>query len=294
MISKITPLPVLLHQGGWDEILWFLVPALLLTWLRNKQNKENLNVLFSQLKNFYIINFVIEIKNLTMKYKNGKGVEDINISVDDGEVKALLGPNGSGKSTTMRSFMGFLNSSEGSLKVAGVDTIANPVEAKEIIGYLPGDPQLPQNLNSKSLFKLGADMRGQSIDYAMELAEKFELDVKQIVKELSKGNRQKTAVILALFHKPKALVLDEPTSGLDPFHQRTFFETIEEFSNNGASILLSSHIISEVEKIADTMAVLKVGSKIYDESYKTFEKKAKDEGKELEDAFFEFYDRKKE
>ena len=237
---------------------------------------------------------MIEIKNLTMKYKNGKGVEDINISVDDGEVKALLGPNGSGKSTTMRSFMGFLNSSEGSLKVAGVDTIANPVEAKEIIGYLPGDPQLPQNLNSKSLFKLGADMRGQSIDYAMELAEKFELDVKQTVKELSKGNRQKTAVILALLHKPKALVLDEPTSGLDPFHQRTFFETIEEFSNKGASILLSSHIISEVEKIADTMAVLKVGSKIYDESYKTFEKKAKDEGKELEDAFFEFYDRKKE
>ena len=229
-----------------------------------------------------------------MKYKNGKGVEDINISVDEGEVKALLGPNGSGKSTTMRSFMGFLNSSEGSLKVAGIDTIANPVEAKEIIGYLPGDPQLPQNLNSKSLFKLGADMRGQSIDYAMDLAEKFELDVKQTVKELSKGNRQKTAVILALLHKPKALVLDEPTSGLDPFHQRTFFETIEEFSNNGASVLLSSHIISEVEKIADTMAVLKVGSKIYDESYKTFEKKAKDEGKELEDAFFEFYDREKE
>ena len=237
---------------------------------------------------------MIDIKNLTMKYKNGKGVDDINISVDDGEVKALLGPNGSGKSTTMRSFMGFLNSSEGSLKVAGIDTIANPVEAKEIIGYLPGDPQLPQNLNSKSLFKLGADMRGQSIDYAMELAEKFELDVKQTVKELSKGNRQKTAVILALLHKPKALVLDEPTSGLDPFHQRTFFETIEEFSNNGASVLLSSHIISEVEKVADTMAVLKVGSKIYDESYKTFEKKAKDEGKELEDAFFEFYDREKQ
>ena len=184
-----------------------------------------------------------------MKYKNGKGVEDINISVDDGEVKALLGPNGSGKSTTMRSFMGFLNSSEGSLKVSGIDTIANPVEAKEIIGYLPGDPQLPQNLNSKSLFKLGADMRGQSIDYAMELAEKFELDVKQIVKELSKGNRQKTAVILALLHKPKALVLDEPTSGLDPFHQRTFFETIEEFSNNGASVLLSSHIISLLSNI---------------------------------------------
>ncbi|MEC7820573.1 MAG: ATP-binding cassette domain-containing protein [Actinomycetota bacterium] len=237
---------------------------------------------------------MIQIESLTMLYKNNKGVKDINISLEDGEVKALLGPNGSGKSTTMRSFMGFLKPSEGTLSVNGIDTLDNPVEAKKIIGYLPGDPQLPQNLNSKTLFKLGAQMRDSSIDYAMELSEKFELDVKQIVKELSKGNRQKTAVILALLHKPKALILDEPTSGLDPFHQRTFFETIEEFSNNGVSVLLSSHIISEVEKIADSMAVLKVGSKIYDESYKTFEKQAKEDGKELEDAFFEFYDREVE
>ena len=199
---------------------------------------------------------MIQIESLTMLYKNNKGVKDINISLEDGEVKALLGPNGSGKSTTMRSFMGFLKPSEGTLSVNGIDTLDNPVEAKKIIGYLPGDPQLPQNLNSKTLFKLGAQMRDSSIDYAMELSEKFELDVKQIVKELSKGNRQKTAVILALLHKPKALILDEPTSGLDPFHQRTFFETIEEFSNNGVSVLLSSHIISEVEKIADTMAAV--------------------------------------
>ena len=105
-----------------------------------------------------------------MRYKNGKGVGDINISVDNGEVKGLLGPNGAGKSTTMRSLMGFLIPSEGTLSVEGINTIENPVEAKKIIGYLPGDPQLPQNLNSKSLFKLGADMRGQSTDYAMELA----------------------------------------------------------------------------------------------------------------------------
>ena len=162
-----------------------------------------------------------------------------------------------------------LNPSEGSLSVEGINTIENPVEAKKIIGYLPGDPQLPQNLNSKSLFKLGADMRGKSIDYAMELAEKFELEVDQTIKELSKGNRQKTALILSVLHKPKALILDEPTSGLDPFHQRTFFEIIKEFSNDGASILLSSHIISEVEKVADSMAVLRNGSKVYDETYET-------------------------
>ena len=237
---------------------------------------------------------MIEIKNLTMKYKNGKGVEDINITVDNGEVKGLLGPNGAGKSTTMRSLMGFLNSSDGSLFVEGIDTIENPVEAKEIIGYLPGDPQLPQNLNAKSLFKLGADMRGQSTDYAMELAEKFELEVGQSIKELSKGNRQKVAIILSVLHKPKALILDEPTSGLDPFHQRSFFEIVKEFSNNGASILLSSHIISEVEKVADSMAVLRNGVKVYDETYETFLKKAKDDDEDLEDAFFKFYDREEE
>ena len=237
---------------------------------------------------------MIEIKNLTMKYKNGKGVEDINITVDNGEVKGLLGPNGAGKSTTMRSLMGFLNSSEGSLFVEGIDTIENPVEAKEIIGYRPGDPQLPQNLNAKSLFKLGADMRGQSTDYAMELAEKFELEVGQSIKELSKGNRQKVAIILSVLHKPKALILDEPTSGLDPFHQRSFFEIVKEFSNNGASILLSSHIISEVEKVADSMAVLRNGVKVYDETYETFLKKAKDDDEDLEDAFFKFYDREEE
>ena len=134
-------------------------------------------------------------------------------------------------------------------------------------------------------------MRGMSIDYAMELAEKFDLDVNLTIKELSKGNRQKAAIILSVLHKPKALILDEPTSGLDPFHQRTFFEIVNEFKKNGAAILLSSHIISEIEKISDSMAVLKDGEKIYDESYKTFVNKAKEDGVELEDAFFAFYDR---
>ena len=235
---------------------------------------------------------MIDIKDLTMKYKNGKGVSNISISVQNGEVKGLLGPNGAGKSTTMRSLMGFLIPSEGILKVEGIDTLENPVDAKKIIGYLPGDPQLPQNLTSKTLFKLGADMRSHSTDYAMELAEKFELEIDQSLKELSKGNRQKVALILALLHKPKALILDEPTSGLDPFHQRTFFEIIKKFAEDGASILLSSHIISEVEKVADSMAVLKDGSKVYDETYETFSNQAKEDGEDLEDAFFKFYDRR--
>ena len=148
---------------------------------------------------------MIKIESLTMLYKNGRGVNNIELSVEDGEVKGLLGPNGAGKSTTMRSFMGFLNPSQGTLSVNGINTLNNPIEAKKIIGYLPGDPQLPENLSSKKLFKFGAESRGVSINYALELAEKFELDINETLKKLSKGNRQKTALILAILHKPKAI-----------------------------------------------------------------------------------------
>ena len=234
---------------------------------------------------------MIDINNLTMLYKNGKGVSEISMNVQPGEVKGLLGPNGAGKSTTMRSLMGFLNFQKGTFTIDNINPIVNPLEAKTIIGYLPGDPQLPQNLNSLSLFKLGANIRNKDIDYALELSEKFELDTSLTLKELSKGNRQKVAIILALLHQPKVLILDEPTSGLDPFHQRTFFETIKSFTDNGASVLLSSHIISEVEKVASSLAVLKNGKKIYDETYEVFKNNAQSNGKNLEDAFFEFYER---
>lgn len=234
---------------------------------------------------------MIQINDLTMLYKNGKGVRDINLTINSGEVKGLLGPNGSGKSTIMRSFMGFLLPTSGNMSVNGINTLHNSAEAKAVIGYLPGDPQLPQNISSKDLFKLSAKMRSCTIDYAIELSDRFELDITQHIKEQSKGNRQKTALILSLLHKPKALVLDEPTSGLDPFHQRTFFETIKSFTERGASVLLSSHIISEVEKVASSLAVLKNGKKIYDETYEVFKNNAQSNGKDIEDAFFEFYER---
>ena len=234
---------------------------------------------------------MIEIKNLTMKYKNGKGVSDISLTVQDGEVKGLLGQNGSGKTTTMRSFMGFLKFSNGDCLANDINVLSNPVEAKKIIGYLPGDPQLPSNLTSMALFEIGSKMRGHSVNYAIELSEKFELDINVSMKELSKGNKQKAALILAFLNKPKVMILDEPTSGLDPFHQRTFFELIKDYSNNGVPILLSSHIITEVEKITSSIAVLKAGQKVYDETLDTFISSAKDSGKNVEEAFFEFYER---
>ena len=147
---------------------------------------------------------MISIDNLTMLYQNGKGVKNISISIQDGETKALLGPNGSGKTTTMRSFMGFLKCSYGILSVNKIDPISNPVEAKKIIGFLPGDSRLPDNLSSETLFKFAANARNVKLDYALELATNFDLDIKQTLKKLSKGNKQKTAIILSLLHKPKA------------------------------------------------------------------------------------------
>ena len=234
---------------------------------------------------------MIEIKNLTMKYKNGKGVSDISLSVQDGVVTGLLGPNGSGKSTIMRSFMGLLNFSNGNCFANDINTVSNSIEAKNIIGYLPGDPHLPQNLSSRFLFSIASKLRSHSIDYALELAEKFDLNPDIKMKELSRGNKQKSALILAFLHKPKVIILDEPTSGLDPFHQRTFFELIEEYAKQGASILVSSHIVTEIEKIASSIAVLKDGKKVYDETMETFIKSANDDGQEIEDAFFAFYDK---
>ena len=234
---------------------------------------------------------MIEIRNLTMKYKNGKGISDLNLSVQNGQVVGLLGPNGSGKSTAMRSFMGFLNFSNGNCFSNEINMLSNPIEAKNIIGYLPGDPHLPQNLSSRFLFSIGSKLRSHSINYALELAEKFDLDPDIKMKELSKGNRQKTALIIAFLNKPKVIILDEPTSGLDPFHQRTFFELIEEYAKQGASILVSSHIVTEIEKIASSIAVLKDGKKVYDETMETFIRTANDDGQKIEDAFFSFYDK---
>ena len=236
---------------------------------------------------------MISIKNLTMLYKNGKGVKNISISIQDGETKALLGPNGSGKTTTMRSFMGFLKSSDGTLSVNEIDPISNPIEAKKIIGFLPGDSRLPDNVSSETLFKFAAQARDVNLDYALELATNFDLDIKQTLKKLSKGNKQKTAIILSLLHKPKALILDEPTSGLDPFHQRTLFQILNDFAKNGTSILLSSHIISEVEKTVDSLAVMKEGVKIYDESLESFKKMAEQNNTSAENQFFDFFDKEK-
>ena len=182
---------------------------------------------------------MIEIKNLTMKYKYGKGVSDLSLTVQDGEVKGLLGQNGSGKTTTMRSFMGFLKFSNGDCLANDINVLSNPVEAKKIIGYLPGDPQLPSNLTSMALFEIGSIMRGHSVNYAIELAEKFELDINVSMKELSKGNKQKVALILAFLNKPKVMILDEATSSLDLDNENKILEEINENKDDKTLIIIS-------------------------------------------------------
>ena len=252
---------------------------------------------------------LIEIKDLVKKFGSFTALNGVSLDVYPGEVHALLGDNGAGKSTLIKVLSGVHPPTSGKIFVEGQEVkFATPRQASDLgIGTVYQDLALNALTSVTRNFFLGREIKkGPGPFGIMQMKEMNKITIEEMAKigidisdpeqpvgTMSGGQRQTLAIARAIYFGAKILILDEPTSGLDPFHQRTFFETIEEFSNNGVSVLLSSHIISEVEKIADTMAVLKVGSKIYDESYKTFEKKAKDEGKELEDAFFEFYDREK-
>ena len=261
---------------------------------------------------------LLAVRNLRKHFSKGKGflqnssatfkaVDNVNFDIHAGSTLGLVGESGSGKTTIGKCVIRLMEPTDGEIFFENSDisklgrsalqekrvdmqmiyqSPAASLNGRMTVGQIIAEPLLVHQGVK------GSEARRQVLELLDTVGLKEE-HYYRYPHEFSGGQQQRIGIARALSVKPKLLVLDEPTSGLDPFHQRTFFEIIEEFSNNGASVLLSSHIISEVEKIADSMAVLKVGSKIYDESYKTFEKKAKDEGKELEDAFFEFYDREK-
>lgn len=206
---------------------------------------------------------IIDINHLTKDYGNRKGVFDVSIQIEAGEVYGYLGPNGAGKSTTMRHLMGFCKPQSGTVHILGMNCWSEQKKIQKKLGYLPGEIALPDDMTGWAYLKLIGKMRGMnSLSYAHELLDFFEINPDTGIKRMSKGMKQKIAIVSAFMHDPEVLLLDEPTSGLDPLMQNRFIALVEEAKNKGKTILLSSHIFEEVEKTCDRVGMIRNGKLI--------------------------------
>ena len=203
---------------------------------------------------------IIETERLTKAYGAHRGVIDLDLEVGQGEVFGFLGPNGAGKTTTMRVLLDLIRPTSGVARVFGIETTADPVAIHRRVGYLPGEFDLYDRLTGAQTITYFGNLRG-GVDraYVAELIERLDLDPSRRLKEYSKGNKQKVGLVVALQHRPDLLILDEPTSGLDPLIQQTFFALVEEARRDGRTIFLSSHIIDEVDRTCDRVAIIREG-----------------------------------
>ncbi|MBQ6512208.1 ABC transporter ATP-binding protein [Methanobrevibacter sp.] len=206
---------------------------------------------------------IIAIENFTKDYGNKKGVFDISFHIEKGEVYGYLGPNGAGKSTTLRHLMGFSKPDCGTLSINDLDCWNDKTIIKKDIGYLPGEIALPEDMTGIGYLKLIDKLRKTNdLSYANELIEYFEIDSSMKIKKMSKGMKQKIAIIMAFMHDPDILLLDEPTSGLDPLMQEKFIKLINSEKQKGKTIILSSHIFEEISKLCDRVGIIKKGKLI--------------------------------
>ena len=203
---------------------------------------------------------VIQTERLTKSYGRHRGIVDVDLEVEQGEVFGFLGPNGAGKTTTIRLLLDLIRPTSGRVLLFGVESTADPVAIHRRVGYLPGEFSLYDKLTGEQTLTYFANLRG-GVDAAYQrcLVERFDLDPSRRVKEYSKGNKQKVGLIAALQHRPDLLVLDEPTTGLDPLVQQEFFAVIREAVAEERTIFLSSHVLSEVEKTCNRVAIVRDG-----------------------------------
>lgn len=202
----------------------------------------------------------IEIKNLTKSYGKARGIIEVNLVVEEGEFFGFIGPNGAGKSTTIRTLLGMIQVTSGEAKVLGYDIQKESTKLLAEIGYLPSEAVFYSGMKVKEVLKLSADLHKKDCkEERARLCERLQLDVNRKVEELSFGNRKKVAIVCALQHNPRLLILDEPTSGLDPLMQKEFFDILKERNENGTTIFLSSHILSEVQNHCKRAAIIREG-----------------------------------
>lgn len=202
----------------------------------------------------------IKTTALTKYYGKSRGIIDIDLAVNEGDFFGFIGPNGAGKSTTIRILLGLIPPTRGTAEIFGKDIRGNKDQILADIGYMPSEATFYHNMKVREVVKLSADLRKQDCrDEAKLLCERLELDTEKKINELSLGNRKKVSIVCALQHKPKLCVLDEPTSGLDPLMQREFYSILDERNKEGATVFLSSHVLSEVQRYCKNAAVIREG-----------------------------------
>ncbi len=210
---------------------------------------------------------IIETSNLTKVYGKNRGINNLNLSVKDGDFFGFIGPNGAGKSTTIRTLLGLISPTAGSATVLGYDITSDRNKILKNVGYLPSEINFYNGMKVKDVIRYSADLRkAKCQDKSRELCERLGLDINKKVDELSLGNRKKVGIVTAVQHSPRLLILDEPTSGLDPLMQREFFSILTEENKNGSTIFFSSHILSEVQNYCRTAAFIKNGKIIMTDS----------------------------
>jgi ABC-2 type transport system ATP-binding protein len=203
---------------------------------------------------------IVRAERLTKYYGENRGIVDVDFSVYAGEVFGFLGPNGAGKTTTIRLLLDLIRPTSGRLSVFGLDSRRESVAIRRRLGYVPGDLRLYERMTGGELLRYFRHLRGTAeVARGEQLADRLDLDLDRRIKELSRGNRQKVGLVQAFLHDPDLLVLDEPTSGLDPLVQETFQDLAREVTERGGTVFLSSHVLSEVQQVADRVALIRDG-----------------------------------
>ncbi len=222
-------------------------------------------------------NTVIDIKSLTKYYGKHRGIEDISFSIEEGEIFGFIGPNGAGKSTTIRLLLSLIFPTSGEASIFGKDCFTEAPSIAREVGYLPAEVFYYDGMKVIDLLKYAASFYDKDcMPRIKQLAERLELDVSRKIDDLSYGNKKKVGIVQGLAHSPRLIILDEPTGGLDPLMQQTFFDLLREENQRGATVFFSSHILSEVQRLCDRVAILKDGhlislqkmSELQAESYK--------------------------
>ncbi len=214
---------------------------------------------------------VIETEDLTVTYGRHRGIVDVNLVVEKGEVFGFLGPNGAGKTTAQRVLLDIIRPTRGRARVFGLDCRADGPALRKRVGYLPGELSLPLRMRARQFLDLLASLKGKPVDrrYLGQLYERLDLDPSRRMKEYSRGNRQKVGIVAAFMGQPDLLVLDEPTSGLDPLVQQTVHELVSEARDVGRTVFFSSHILPEVQAVCDRVGIIRDGQLIKTERVET-------------------------